>query len=131
MADKKPEDLKIDHVDDKLIPKHHKSMKLAILNAPVLTACGNYTCYPIPTESARILVNSMEIESHVGHETTAKLISKILECPISFCRDELKHQVGQNALIFKLKHRAPEGKILDERQLSEIGYEFWILYRSR
>jgi len=131
MANKKPEDLQIDHVDDNLIPKHHKSMKLAILNAPVLTACGNYTCYPVPVESARILVNSMELDSHIGHESTAKLLSKILECPIGFSREELRQQVGQNALIFKLKHRAPEGKILDERQLMEIGYEFWIQYRSK
>lgn len=127
----KPDDLTIEHVPDALIPKSGKSMKLAILNTSILTSPGNYSCFPVPVESARILINSAELESHVGHESTAKLISEILEVDIPCSREELKQKVGQMALVFKLKKRAPEGTVLDEKQLKEIGYEFWILFRSK
>ena len=124
-------DLKINHTPSKLMPKFEQEMKLAIINAPIITTYGSYAYYPIPIESARILVNSMEISSHVGHESTAAIISDVLERPIGFSRKELKQKVGQQALIFKLKRRAPEGTILNREQLEEIGYEFGILYRSK
>jgi len=125
------ESLKIDHTPEHEIPKFNHSMKLAILNAAILTAHGTYSFTPCPVETARILANSMEISSHVGHESTAKIISDLLNRPVSHSRKELKQKVGQIALVFSLKKRAPEGKILTQAQLEEFGYEFKIMYRSR
>ena len=124
-------DLKIDQIDDKLAPKYHKDMRLALLNGAVLTNIGSYCAFPVPLESARILANSMPVESFIGHQTTAKLLSKILHRPIEYRREELHQTVGQMALIFKLKERAPEGQVLTQAELEKIGYEFWVLYRSK
>lgn len=127
---KQEDELKIEPIDNKLAPKFYKGMKIALLNAAVITSAGSYMAIPIPLETARLIANSASLESHIGHESTAKLLSKILEVPILFCRDELKQQIGQLALVCKLKQRAPEGTVLNERQLKEIGLEFWLLYRS-
>lgn len=138
MANKESEDqdseqaeLSVDKIEKDLAPKFGREMKIAVLNAPVLTADGNYAYFRIPIESARILINSMEFSSYVGHESTAQIISKLLHKPIGFSRKELKQKVGQMALVFKLKKRPPEGKILTEEEVEETGYDFFIMYRSR
>lgn len=123
--------LKIDHVDEKNAPKHYRTMTLAILNAPIVTAVGNYTTFPVPVESARILANSMEITSHIGHQSTAKLVARLLGRPIEYTREELHQKAGQLALVFRLKERAPEGVVLTVDDLEKIGYSFWLMYRTK
>ena len=122
-------DLKVEHVDGKIAPKHYKTMTLAVLNGAIATTPGGYVWFPIPVESARILANSIEIDSYIGHESTAKTLAKLLERPIEYNRTELRQEVGQMALVFKLKQRAPEGVILSKREVEEIGYELLIGYR--
>jgi len=124
------EEVKMEHTDDHIAPKFYKELKLAILNAPVVTTVGKYVTWEVPIESARLLANSMTLESSVGHESTAKTLSKLLEVPIEFTREELKQKVGQMALIFKLKKRPPEGVVLNRQDLEKIGYKFWIMYRA-
>lgn len=137
MAKKKDEqteehtELAIDAVDEELIPKFGSEMKLAVLNAPVMTSFGNYTYFPIPLESAKILINAVNFSSYVGHESTAELMSDILERPIGFSRKMLKQTVGQMALVFKLKVRPEEGKILTREEVEKHGYEFGLLYRFK
>jgi len=126
----KEEELKIEHTDDAIAPKFYKELKLAVLNAPVVTTVGKYVTWGIPIESARLLANSMTIQTHVGHEATAKTLSRLLEVPIEFSREELTQQVGQMALVFKLKQRTPEGVVLSKQDLEKIGYKFWIMYRA-
>jgi hypothetical protein len=125
------DDLSIDQPDEDLTPKFGTEMKIAVLNGPIATTFGNYTYFPIPIESARILINATDFSSYIGHESTAHILSRLLEKPISYSRKELKQKVGQMALVFRLKKRAQEGTILDEDELEKIGYEFGILYRVK
>lgn len=124
-------ELTIEQPDEELIPKFTNQLKVAILNAPVVTSFGNYTYFPIPIESAKILANASEFSSYVGHEATAEIISELLDKPVGYSRKMLKQKVGQMALVFKLKKRPPEGSILDRGQVEEHGYEFGILYRFK
>jgi len=124
-------ELAIEAPDEGLIPKFGAEMKLAVLNAPVVTSFGNYTYFPIPLESARILINAVNFSSYVGHESTAELMSDILEKPIGYSRKMLKQRVGQMALVFKLKIRPEEGKILTRPEVEKHGYEFGLLYRLK
>ena len=132
-ADKteKHDELSIDQPDKALEPKFGTEMKIAVLNGPICTTFGNYTYFPIPIQSAKILINACEFSSYIGHESTAEIVSKLLEKPIGFCRKELKQKVGQMALVFQLKERAQEGSILTMDQIEEVGYTFGILYRLR
>ncbi len=130
-TEERDKELKIEHVNQKSAPKFYKDMKLAVLNGAVITNLGAYVAFPIPLESARLLAHSMEIESFIGHESTAKTLSKLLKRPIEYRREELNQNVGQMALVFKLMKRAPEGQVLTKKELEEIGYEFLIVYRTK
>lgn len=125
------EELKIDKPDKELVPKFGSEMKIAVLNGPIVTTFGNYTYFPIPIESAKILINAANFSSYVGHESTAEIISKLLEKPVGYNRKELKQKIGQVALVFRLKKRPPEGVVLSIEEVHKIGYEFGILYRLK
>lgn len=81
---------------------------------------------------ARSLVQTFQrrsIESAIGHQATAELLSEVLDFDVQVSRLEFKQEVGEVALIFKLKHRPPEGKILSRADIEEVGYEFGLLTR--
>jgi len=111
-------------------PKHYKVMKLAILNAPILTSAGSFKYHPIDIAEARLMANSMQVESFIGHESTAKVVSQLLQRPVEFSREEFKQKLGQKALVFKLAERQPLGTDLTKEEIEAIGYEFWELYRD-
>lgn len=76
---------------------------------------------------ARSVVKCGTWESAVGHESTAAIMSEALQRGIPVNRIQIQPRSGDTILAFKLKKRAPEGAILTEEQIKEIGYEFVIL----
>jgi Domain of unknown function (DUF1874) len=105
-------------------------MKLAILNTSILTNDGNYSMKAITTGEAITLVSGSEIDSAIGHESTAQILSVILGVEIPMNRQMFAQEVGQQALVFKLNGRPPEGKILSLDELKEIGFSFKLLIRT-
>lgn len=114
-------------------------MLLAILNTSIITAFGSFDYNPISLDDAKLLVfNAVEptigpdegILSAVGHQSTAEILTELLEVEIPVNRIQFAQQVGQSAIVFKLKGRAPEGKILSREEIEEIGYEFGLLTRT-
>jgi len=84
----------------------------------------------ITEEEARELVRwwGDSFVSAIGHEATAKLLEMILgrAVPVNRVAVTLKH--GDEALIFALKGRLPEGAVVkDVEELKRIGYELWHL----
>src|SRR5437588_12958303 len=108
--------------------------KLALLNTSILTCFGTYVYQPLTPEEARALVRSFQqegkpIQSAIGHQTTAELLSSLLEFPVAVNRVDFRQTVETIALVFKLKGRPPEGKVLSRKELEEMGYEFGLLQR--
>ncbi|HEY9786343.1 MAG TPA: DUF1874 domain-containing protein [Candidatus Obscuribacterales bacterium] len=108
---------------------------LTILNTSILTSYGAYTYEPVSLEMAKQMVRDCQgnggvIQSAIGHRSTADLLSMLLEFPVAVNRMDFKQSVGDAALVFKLKQRAPEGAILSREQLEAIGYEFGLLVRT-
>src|SRR5947209_5546444 len=108
--------------------------KLTLLNTSILTSFGTFSYQPMTLEEARALVHKFwregkPIQSAIGHQTTAELLSSLLEYPVAVNRMEFKQTVGTLALVFKLKGRPPEGKVLSREELEAIGYEFGLLQR--
>jgi hypothetical protein len=105
-------------------------MQVLILNCAIITAHGNYSYQPIPVKDAKTLINTKGFISAVGHESTAKILSEILETDIPQNRIQANQEPGQEALVFSMKQRIPEGKILSREEIEEIGYTLNLLRRE-
>lgn len=108
--------------------------KLTLLNTSILTSFGTYSYGPLTLAEACALVSEFQqegktIQSAIGHQSTAELLAMLLGFPVAVNRMEFKHTVDDIALIFKLKGRPPEGKVLSREELEEMGYEFGLLQR--
>jgi hypothetical protein len=106
-------------------------MKITLLNTSILTNFGTFEYLPISISEAKKLVLENEIESAIGHQSTAQILTELLEIEVETNRVEFFQKVGEIALIFKLKSRISEGKILSNDEIEEIGYEFGILRRLK
>ncbi|MGA9995423.1 MAG: DUF1874 domain-containing protein [Pyrinomonadaceae bacterium] len=108
--------------------------KLTLLNTSILTSFGTYVYTPLTLEEARDLVGEFRwegkpIQSAIGHQATAELLSSLLGISVAANRIKHRQTVEDAALIFKLKGRPPQGKILSREELEEQGYEFGLLQR--
>lgn len=104
-------------------------MKLAILNTSILTTTGAYTLEDITLDQAKELVSTNELDSAVGHQSTAEIMTTLLGVEIPMNRQMFAQQPGQQALVFKLNGRPEEGKILSVEEIERIGYKFQLLSR--
>ena len=104
--------------------------KIALLNTTILTTDGNYDCKTVSLEEAKKICNDGEMLSAIGHESTAQIMTELLKIEIKVNRILFSQEVGQIAVVFKLKGRPPEGKILSIEEIEKIGYEFKVLTRN-
>ncbi len=107
---------------------------LSLINASILTAYGLYRYEPLTVEGARRLIaqsqsNGVRLRSAVGHTATASLLTRLLGVEIPVNRIAIAQQVGEQAIVFRLNSRPPEGAILSEPELEAIGYELGLLTR--
>lgn len=106
-------------------------MKLAILNTSIVTADGDYTIRTVGLVEARDLVAAATtLDSAVGHDATADLLTDLLGREIQVNRQLFEQQVGQAALVFKLNGRPAPGVELDLAGLNEVGYTLRLLTRT-
>ena len=106
---------------------------ITVLNTPILTKFGKYQYNEISLDRAREIAQQAsgfnQLVSAVGHQSTCDILTTLLNTPIPMNRIEYKQEVGTAALIFKLKGRPEEGKILTVEEIEEIGYNFGLLIR--
>ena len=102
-------------------------MLLGILNTSILTNTGTYELKDISLQEAQRLVQENEILSAVGHQSTAEILTTLLDTEIPMNRIQFAQETGQRALVFKLNGRPEEGKILSQEEIEAIGYKFQLL----
>lgn len=105
-------------------------MTLALLNTSILTAYGSYTYEPCALSIARGMVAAMGHQSYIGHESTAQLLTTLLDIEVPMNRQPYRQEPGDVALVFKLNGRPSEGTILSLEDIQAIGYEFGLLRRT-
>lgn len=90
-------------------------------------AAGTWELSSITLRAAQELVRSHDCISAVGHQSTAEAMTELLKVPVTMNRLTIVPQEGDVFLCFRLKQRPPEGAILDQRQLEELGYGWAIM----
>ena len=100
-----------------------------LMNASVIPAGsdGIWEAVSIETESVRMSLQRFEWVSAVGHESSAQVMSKALRVEIPCNRIQVSPEPGDRLLCFKLNGRAPEGVVLNESQLLEIGFSWTLM----
>jgi hypothetical protein len=105
---------------------------ITFLNCAILTTEGEYKFTKAKIENIRSMVNRLhdsQIHSAIGHESTAQILSKILGIDIPVNRVNFQQSTLDFCIVFKLRERAPEGKILSVEEIEKIGYDFYYLYK--
>jgi len=102
--------------------------KVYVLNSPVLTNWGTYKFMPIDVENAKQRLKAGYV-SAIGHEGTAKLLSTILGMEVPVNRIQIQIQPGDDAIVFQVLQRLPEGAVLTEEQLKKVPYRLGLLER--
>jgi hypothetical protein len=103
--------------------------KLALLNTSIVTNDGSYSLKTIDLMEAQDLVSNSDLDSAIGHESTAQAMTQLLGVTVETNRQMFAQEVGQEALVFKLNGRPPEGAVLSREQLEDIGYSWKLLTR--
>jgi hypothetical protein len=104
---------------------------LYLLNAPVVTDYGEWRFEgPLSLEQARALAAGGFV-SAIGHEGSARLLSTLLGQEVPTARIVASLAPGDRALVLRLKGRLPEGKVLSEEEVRQVGYELGLLTRVK
>ena len=105
----------------------YENHPVAILNCAIVTSVGNFTLKDITLEEAKEIIEDKDVLSAVGHQSTADVLTSLLEREVPMNRITFKQEGGQSAIVLKLNGRIPEGRILSQQEIEEIGYSFQLL----
>ena len=105
--------------------------RLYVLNSPIIPIKNETECTAIVTrtkdlnfiksELRHYLFNiGYELISAIGHESTAILLSQLLELEIKTNRIAIELAEDDIAIAFTLEFRLPEGKVLSKEELENI-----------
>ena len=81
----------------------------------------------VPIDLVRELLASREFINAVGHQSTAELLSQLLDMPIEMNRIEIKLERGDELIVFQLMVRLPEGKVYTKEELLTIPFKFYLV----
>lgn len=79
----------------------------------------------VSEECVKRLLSENEFISAIGHESTARFLSKRLGISIPHNRIEVKLEPGDLLIVAQLTKRLPEGAILSEEQLEQIPIKYY------
>jgi hypothetical protein len=100
-----------------------------LLNTPVITAFGLWRFEgPITLCDVQDSLKKGFV-SGVGHQATADYLSELLSIYCPFNRQRITMQAGDFAIVLRLLCRLPEGKLLEQHEISQLPYQFGLLRR--
>ena len=104
--------------------------QLYLLNSSVITDFGRYVYESIKIDTAAKMVKSMEFISAIGHQASADVMTQQLGTFIPSNRTSINMQVGDQAIVFKLKERLDEGRTYTSAEMQIMQTEWGLLTRE-
>ena len=68
--------------------------------------------------------------SAIGHQSTAEILSQLLDIPIPFNRVQIKITPNDKLIVFQLLTRLEEGKILSKEEISNLPFKFFLIEKG-
>ena len=68
--------------------------------------------------------------SAIGHQSTAEILSQLLDIPIPFNRVQIKITPNDKLIVFQVLVRLEEGKILSKEEISKLPFKFFLIERG-
>lgn len=119
----------------RVFDEQEEDNKLYILNA-LITPFGDenaqFKISRISLDKAKELYSRFpkeKIVSAIGHQSTAQLISTLLDTEVPMNRINVYFKPGDTGLVFALKQRAPEGKVLTKDEILKMGLDIFYVLR--
>jgi len=103
-------------------------MNVYVLNSTPLTF-GEWEYKKLSIQEAKNLLGENKFLSAIGHEGTARFLTRLTGISIPVNRTKITMAVGDIAIVFKLSVRLPEGVVLTEREVETTPYELGLLRR--
>ena len=107
-------------------------MKLGLLNTSIITTTGTYKVVDLTLAQAKDLAqaNKDNLLSAIGHSATADVLTKLLGVDVQANRIIFTQDVGQQAIVLKMKGRLPDDvKDLTIDDMHKIGFDLFLLTR--
>ena len=100
-----------------------------LLNCSILTSTGVFSYKMTTLEEVKKFLSTLDLKitSAIGHKSTADILTELLGRPVNMNRIQYEQQVGEIAIVFKLRGRPEECKILSKEEIEKIGYDFFFL----
>jgi len=104
--------------------------KVYILNTAILTGYGRWRFEgPLAVEGAREVLAAGFV-SAIGHAGAALFLTRLLGVNVPVNRVTVDLQIGDRAVVLRLKERLPEGAVLNEEQMRNLPFELGLLTRE-
>ena len=68
--------------------------------------------------------------SAIGHQSTAEILSQLLDINIPFNRVQIKITPSDKLIVFQILTRLEEGKILSKEEISKLPFKFFLIERG-
>jgi len=103
-------------------------MKIVWMNCSIITSEGFFSKRKTSISEIKAKLGFVDsIFSAVGHQSTAEIMSKLLGVEVECNRVNYVQGTDDIGVVFQLRKRPEEGKILSIKEIEEIGYDFYFL----
>jgi len=100
-----------------------------LMNTSIVPNPGTFEVKEISPDEAESFVQAGGWQSAIGHQGTADVLTGLLGVPVPVNRVQATMDKGDQALVFKLATRLPEGVVLTANELSRLAFSFWLMTR--
>jgi len=78
-------------------------------------------------EHVKTLLNEKEFISAVGHQSTADILTKLLEINVPVNRTAIKLAENDKLIVFQLMARLEEGRVLTADEVLRLPFKFFLV----